>query len=162
MNDLPDEQLTVTPPFTYVSLNLFGPFIVEEGRRELKRYGRIFTCLSYREVHLVIVNSMDTDCFIQSLTRLIVSRGNVRLIKCDNGANFVGGENELKYAFTMMDENKIKFFIANLGTDWVTFSNNPLAASHMDKVWGRQTRSCRNILLSTLNNHGTSLNYESL
>ena len=36
MSDLPVEWLTVTPPFTYVGLDLFGPFIVKEGRRELK------------------------------------------------------------------------------------------------------------------------------
>ena len=162
MSDLPVERLTVTPPFTYVGLNLFGPFIVEEGRRELKRYGGIFTCLSYREVHLVVVNSMDTDCFIQSLTRFIVSRGNVRLTKCHNGANFAGGKNELNYAFTMMDDKKIKFFLANLGTNWVTFSNNSLAASYMGEVWERHTGSCRNILSSILNDHGTSLNDELL
>ena len=39
MSDLPLERLTETPPFTYVGLDLFGPFIVKEGRKELKRYG---------------------------------------------------------------------------------------------------------------------------
>ena len=91
MSDLPVEQLTVTLPFTYVGLDLFGPFTVKEGRKELKQHGVIFTCLYYRAVHLEVVNSMDTDCFIQSLRRFIARRGNVRLIKCYNGTNFVGG-----------------------------------------------------------------------
>ena len=39
MGDLPLERLTETPPFTYVGLDLFGLFIVKEGRKELKRYG---------------------------------------------------------------------------------------------------------------------------
>ena len=56
------------------------------------------------------------------------------LIKCDNETNFVGGENELKHAFIMMDDNRIKFFLANLGIDWMIFSNNPPAASHMGRV----------------------------
>ena len=77
MSDLPVERLTVTPLFTYVGLDLFGPFTVKEGRKERKRYGVIFTCLSCRAVHLEVVNSMDTDCFIQSLRRFIARRGNV-------------------------------------------------------------------------------------
>ena len=84
MSDLPVERLTVTPPFIYVGLGPFGPFILKECRRELKRYGAIFTCLPCRAVHLEVVNSMDTDCFVQSLRRLIARHGNMRLIKCDN------------------------------------------------------------------------------
>ena len=110
MSDLPVEQLTVTLPFTYVGLDLFGPFTVKEGRKGLKQHGVIFTCLYCRAVHLEVVNSMDTDCFIQSLRRFIARCGNVRLVKCDNGTNFVSGKNELKHAFTMTDDNIINFF----------------------------------------------------
>ena len=110
MSNLPVKRLTVTPPFNYVGLDLFGPFTVKEGRKKLKQYGVIFTCLSYRTVHLEVVNSMDTDCFIQSLRRFIARCGNVRLVKCDNGTNFVSGKNELKHAFTMTDDNIINFF----------------------------------------------------
>ena len=31
---------------TTIGLDLFGPFIVKEGREELKWYGAIFICLS--------------------------------------------------------------------------------------------------------------------
>ena len=85
---------------------------------------------------------MDTDCFIQSLRRLIVRRGNVRLTKCDNGTNFVGGENELKHVFTIIDDNKIKFFLANLGNNYMTFLKNPPATSHIGRVWEEQIQSC--------------------
>ena len=129
----------------------------KKGRKELKRYGAIFAYLSCRVVHLEVVNSMDTDCFTQWLRRFIARGDNVRLIKRDNGTDFVGGENELKHAFTMMDDNKINFFWANLATDWMTFSKNPPAASHMGVVWERQIQSCWNILSSILKNHGTSL-----
>ena len=77
MSDLSVEQLTVAPPFTYVGLDLFGLFIVKEGRRELKRYAAVFTCLSCRAAHLEVVNSMEMDCFIQSLRIFIGRRGNV-------------------------------------------------------------------------------------
>ena len=64
MTDLLVERLTVTPPLTYVGLDLLGPFIVKEARRELKWYGVIAAFLSCRAVHLEVVNLMDTDSFI--------------------------------------------------------------------------------------------------
>ena len=134
----------------------------KKGRKELKRYGAIFAYLPCRVVHLEVVNSMDTDCFIQWLRRFIARGDNVRLIKCDNGTDLVAGGNELKHAFTMMDDNKTNFLLPNLWTDWMAFSKNPPAASHMGIVWERQIRSCWNILSSILRNHGTSLKDESL
>ena len=38
----------------------------------------------------------------------------MRLIKCDNGTDLVAGGNELKHAFTMMDDNKTNFLLPNL------------------------------------------------
>ncbi len=86
MADLPLKRLAdVEPPFTYCGLDMFGPFIVKEGRKELKRYGIIFTCYSCRAVHLETTTSMDTDTFIMSLRRFICRRGPVRSIRSDNG-----------------------------------------------------------------------------
>ena len=50
---------------------MFGPFVTKGGRKELKRYGATFTCLASQDVHLKVVNSMDTDCFIMCLRRFI-------------------------------------------------------------------------------------------
>ena len=38
MADLPPDRLTPTPPFTYVGVAFFGPYITKEGRKERKRY----------------------------------------------------------------------------------------------------------------------------
>ena len=46
MSDLPPERLTPSPPFTYTGMDVFGPFYIKEGRKELKRWGLIFTCLA--------------------------------------------------------------------------------------------------------------------
>lgn len=45
MADLPSDHLEPTPPFTYSAVDYFGPWIIKEGRKELKRYGVLFTCL---------------------------------------------------------------------------------------------------------------------
>ena len=38
MADLPMDRLEVAPPLTYSGVDLFGPFYIKEGRKELKRY----------------------------------------------------------------------------------------------------------------------------
>jgi len=134
MGDLPSDRLHEAAPFTYVGLDLFGPFIVKNGRKELKRYEIIFTCLSCRAAHLEVVSSMSTDSFILALRRFIARKGNVRVIRCDNATNFVGGESELRKAFCRLDHTKLNLFLSNLGTDWLIFRKNPPSASHMGGV----------------------------
>ena len=122
----------------------------------------MFTCLASRAVHIEITNSVETDSFILALRCFIARRGNVRSITSDNGTNFVGAHNELKKAFSEMNHQQIQHFLANTGADWLIWSRNVPAASHMGGVWERQIRSARSILASLLKNHGTCLKDESL
>ncbi|KAL9964793.1 hypothetical protein ACROYT_G028478 [Oculina patagonica] len=96
MADLPKDRVTSAPPFTYTGVDYFGPYVIKEGRKELKRYGCLFTCLASRAVH--IANSLESDSFIQALRRFIACRGPVREIRSDNGSNSVGATNELQFA----------------------------------------------------------------
>ena len=45
MADLPVDRLSEAPPFTYVGVDAFGPWYIKEGRKTLKRYGLLFTCM---------------------------------------------------------------------------------------------------------------------
>ncbi|XP_068234252.1 uncharacterized protein [Palaemon carinicauda] len=45
MADLPADRLEPSPPFSNVGIDFFGRYYIKEGRKELKRYGVIFTCL---------------------------------------------------------------------------------------------------------------------
>ena len=71
MADLPKERLTPAPPFTYCGVDYFGPFRIKEGRKELKRYGVLFTCLSSRAVHIKAANSLETNSFLNALRHFI-------------------------------------------------------------------------------------------
>lgn len=66
MSDLPRERMETTPPFTYCGIDCFGPFYVKEGRRELKRYRLLFTCMCSRAVHIELLDDMKTDFINQS------------------------------------------------------------------------------------------------
>ena len=59
MADLPEERWSDAVYFTYVGIDMFGPFVTKEGRNKLKRNGAIFTCLASRVIHLEVVNLMD-------------------------------------------------------------------------------------------------------
>ena len=150
------------PLLTYCGIDLFGPFVVEEGRKELKRYGTLFTFLSSRAIHIEAANSLSTDCFLMCLQRFIGRRGNVRLIRSDNGTNFVGTSAELTKAFTQMNHQKINQFMQDNGAEWMSWKRNPPAASNMGGVSERKIRSSRQILESLQKTHGASLSDESL
>jgi len=141
---------------------MFGPFYVKERRSTRKRYGAMFTCLNSRAIHIEVVCSMDTDGFILALRSFIGRRGNIRILRSDNGTNFVGAENELRKCFEEMDQSRLKLFLQNLGTEFVKWIKNPPAASHMGGIWERQIRSARRILSGLLKTHAASLNDESL
>ena len=108
MSDLPDDRLEPTPPFTYCALDYFGPFIIKDGRKELKRYGVLFTCMASRAVHIENANSLETDSFINALRRFISRRGPIRQLRSDQGTNFVGARTELAQALAEMDQEKIR------------------------------------------------------
>ena len=134
MSDLLEEQLIEEPPFSYCGIDMFGPFLVKEGRKIHKRYGAMFTCLCSHAVHIETTNSMTTDSFIQELKRLISRRENIRIIQSDNGSNFIGASTELKRAFSEMDKKKINDFLMELGGEWLIWKHNPPTASNMGRV----------------------------
>ena len=75
MADLPVARRQEAPPFTYVGMDCFGSFHIKEGRKELKRYGVLFTCLASRAIHVEVTTSLGTDSFLNALRRFISLRG---------------------------------------------------------------------------------------
>lgn len=147
MSDLPSVRLDPSAPFTYCGIDCFGPFTVTEGRKQVKRYGLMVTCLASRAVHIDVVYDMSTDSFLNALRRLIAFRGAIRQIRCDNGTNFVGGYNELSRAFAEMEHGRIK---NELLKDRCDFVFNTPYSSHKGGVWERQIRSARDILTNLI------------
>ena len=45
--------------------------------------------MTLRAVHIELLDDMTTDCCINALRRVIALRGQIRLIRCDRGTNFV-------------------------------------------------------------------------
>lgn len=155
MADLPEDRMETTPPFTYCWMDCFGPFYVKDGRKELKRYGLLITCMCSRAVHLEMLDDLSTDSLINSLRAFIAIRGTVRQIRCDQGTNFVGTRNKFAEAFKEMDQAKLEKL------DCEFLMNTP-ASSHMGGVWERQIRTIRSVLMSILDQSSKQLDSSSL
>ena len=156
MADLPPDRAECAPPFSYWGVDIFGPFLVKERRSEIKRYGAIFTCLSSRSVHIEMVYSMTTDSFILSLRKFMAIRGPLRLLRCDNGTNFVGANKELSGAIKAIQCGTLRKFLSDNDCD-LEFRMNPPAASHMGGAWERLIRVVRSVLSGILEEHSTRL-----
>ncbi|CAM1316337.1 Uncharacterised protein r2_g2573 [Pycnogonum litorale] len=143
-------------------MDCFGPWYIKERRSQVKRYGVIFVCLMSKAVHLEIVNSMDTDSFLNAYRRFVCRRGPIRQLRCDCGSNFIGARNELTEQLNNMDKDLIAHELLKDKVDFVEFKLNVPHASHMVGIWERNIRTVRSILSTLLYNHGKQLDDESL
>ena len=71
MADLPKDRLEMSSPFMYSAVDYIGPFMVKEGKKKLKRYDVLFTCMPTRAVHIETANSLSTDSFLNSYRRFV-------------------------------------------------------------------------------------------
>ena len=160
MADLPADRITPhEPPFTRSGVDYFGPIEVKRGRSMVKRYGAIFTCLAIRAVHIELAYSLNTDSCINAMRRFIARRGQAKVIRSDNGTNFVGAERELKEEVDNWNQKKIAdaLYVKN-----VIWKFNPPSASHFGGIWERQIRTIRKVLYSLLRDQTVTLDDESL
>ncbi|KAI7789365.1 hypothetical protein IRJ41_003871 [Triplophysa rosa] len=131
MANLPEDRLTMEPPFTRVGLDVFGRWSVvtrktRGGAAESKRWAVLFSCLGTRAVHIEVIESMSTSCFINALRRFFAVRGPSKVFRSDRGTNFIGA-----------------YYLSNEGCTW-TF-NTP-HSSHMGGSWERMIGIARRIL----------------
>ena len=159
MADLPRDRLENVAPFTSSGVDYFGPFIIKEGRKEIKRWGVVFTCMASRAIHLDVAAYLSTDAFINVMRRFICLRGTVRTLKSDRGTNIVGASNELSKALHEINDERVKRLLLENGCD---FTFNPPHASHAGGVWERQIRTVRSVLNGLLQEHGRQLDDDSL
>ena len=120
MADLPQERMALsTPPFHYCSCDYFGPIHVKISRNKTaKHYGVIFTCLSTRAVHLELAVDCSTAEFLQVLRRFFAIRGQPARMFTDNGTQFIGAERELREMVQGWNDQQLKDFCAERGTEW--------------------------------------------
>ncbi|KAG7470266.1 hypothetical protein JOB18_028772 [Solea senegalensis] len=151
MSNLPQDRLSMEPPFTNVGMDVFGPWSVSArrtrgGHAESKRWAVIFTCLCIRAIHIEVIESLNSSSFINAFRRFLAIRGPVKQIRSDRGTNFIGASKDLGIP-SNVDERPVEQFLSERGCVW-TF-NTP-HSSHMGGVWERMIGITRRILDSML------------
>ena len=154
MADLPADRVNPAPPFSYVGVDVFGPWSVvvrktRGGEASSKRWGVLFTCLSIRAVHIELVSEMSSSAFINALRRFISIRGDIVEIRSDRGTNFVGSCEDLGFNAVNVEDRMLRSFLSDKRVNWVF---NPPHSSHMGGVWERMIGVVRRILDALLLN----------
>ncbi|MBN3311325.1 ZN675 protein, partial [Amia calva] len=117
--------------------------------------GRVLVkCVVCRRLH-----SVSSDSFINALRHVIARRGQVSVLRSDNGTNFIGAERELRKAIKGWNCSKIENTLHQYGIQW---KFNPPTGSHHGGVWERLIRSIRKILNECLSVELEELRSESL
>ena len=141
MADLPVYRTAYNePPYNNCGVDLFGPILVKQGRKRLKRWGVLFTCLTVRCIHLEIVESMETDTFINAFRRFTNRRGCPTTMYSDCGMNFKGATTELKEFSSGLNKVAISKAAADMNIHW---DFNPPESPHMGGAWERLVRSVK-------------------
>lgn len=143
---LPARLQLFKPPFFSCGVDCFGPFMIKIGRRNEKRWGILFKCLTTRAVHIDILTTVNTDSFLMAFRRFVSRRGKPSELLSDCGTNFKGGERELREAFTEMCPTLQE----HLAKQQMKFSFNPPGAPHFGGVWEREIRSIKSALRVSL------------
>ena len=152
MADLPSERLEEGPPFTYVGLDVFGPWSITTrrtrgGQANSKRWAVLFTCLCIRAIHIEVIEDLSSSAFINALRRFVAIHGKVKQFRSDRGTNFVGATPDLRIDSINVEDEHVKKYLYDTGTVWVF--NTP-HSSHMGGVWERLIGVARRILDSML------------
>ena len=109
MSDLPIDRVTnYLRSFTNTGVEYFGPIEARMFRRTVNKWVCLFTGLSVREVHLELVDSLDTASCVDAVHRFIGRRGQPKTITSDNGTNFVGAAWEFKECFGELQSKQAK------------------------------------------------------
>ena len=159
MSDLPAARTEPSAPFTHCGADCFGPFLVNENRKQLKKYGVIFSCFSSRAVHIEILDDLSTDSFINAFRCFISIRGNVRTLYCDQGTNLVGARNEFQKSMKELSCSETAEIFTKFNCNFVF---NPPTGSHMGGLWERQIRTIRSVLTNLLNRSPCKVNTSEL
>ena len=99
--------------------------------------------MTVRCVHLELVESLETDDFINGLQRFISRRENLVNISSCSGTNYKGASKELREELKKLNQTKIGNFCATKSINW---RFNPPSAPHMGGAWERLVRTFKSTM----------------
>ena len=125
MSNIPSNQLAVNEkPLSNSEVDYFGPVLIKSSRHtrlnpaSAKRHRVLSPCLATCDVHLELAHDMATDAFSTMALHRFISRDFVKVLRSDNGSNFIGAEKELKEALKQLNHDKIIDVMSRQNMEW--------------------------------------------
>ena len=124
MGDMPDFKYATMPAWTCVNMDLFGPVIirddcVKKGPRIMKKvWGVLYTCTRTRAIWLDIAIDYSTQAVLHTIRRLMVAKGDIKLVVSDPGSQLKGCSKELSSWRRGWNEEQLVRFGATRGLTW--------------------------------------------
>ena len=131
-------------PFACAAVDYAGPFQVTSRRTTLKVWVCVFCCLSSRAVHLEIVQGLDTESFLNALTRFLNCCGFVKVLVSDNGTQFVKGAKVVQKSLNECRQDAE--FCNFLNVHGIKFITNPAFSSHTGGVFEIKVKAVKTCL----------------
>lgn len=119
MGDLPEERSRPASPFQFISVDLFGPYLVRDNvrkRTSMKVWGIVFCCMVSRAIHVDLASSMSAESFLMAYQRFTSVRGHPLKVWSDPGTNFIGARSVLD--LRSQDTADLEEYAAQKGTNW--------------------------------------------
>ena len=132
--------------FQYTAVDAAGPFLTKmpRGHSHRKHYLLVFTCCTFRCVHLELLTALDTESFLLAFEHFLLRRGRPTVLAMDNGTNFVGGASDLVRSWRDLQTDEIRKKYE------ITFKFNVPLARHRNGLVERVVGSAKRALLHTI------------
>ena len=123
------DRVTQVAPFTYVGVDVFGPWsVVSRRQASSKRWAVLFTYLTVRAIHIEVIDEMSSSAFVNAVRRFIFIRGSLRHFRSDRGTNFVGATDHLKVQAINVEVDKSRSFFNLINV-------NGFSMFHIAPIW---------------------------
>lgn len=132
--------------FSRTGVDHFGPFMIHDkgSGNKWKEYGLIFMCLTTRAIVLDAVPNIDTECFVNSISRFMDENGEPNKIHSDNGGSFKRF-NKCPALPTSVQRQIEKFMARRFKID---MRFNPPGAPHWGGSWERMIQEVKKLLIT--------------
>lgn len=146
MGELPKFRTQDIHVFHTVGVDIGGPFPTKESTRRnahvSKSYLCVFVCCATRAVHLEVLSSLSTECFLACFDRFTARRGLCCSIVSDNGTNFVSAGKQLKEVteFLNTDSGNLSRGFVSRGIQW---RHNPPTGSNFGGLYESVIKSAK-------------------
>ena len=164
MGDLPSFRTEVKPAWTYVNMDLFGPYrirddCVKRGPRIYKKvWGVIFTCTLTIGVYLDVAMDYSTESVLHTIRRLMAAKGDVKLIISDPGSQLKGANKELTSWRKDWDEQTLVRFGSEKGLEWLFIMPDSQHQNGAAEIMVKMVKGVRKAFLKSMGEQVLSLN----